>query len=254
MWLRLNMNYQSFAKVYDEVMDQSLYDDWVRFTENSIQQYGTPSMNTIMELACGTGEVAIKLAKEGYSVVGVDLSENMLAIANQKASQQHIPIVFAQADMRDLSEMELVDVVTLYSDSLCYLTDFEDVKKVFQTVYHRLNEQGLFLFDVHSLYQMNEVFPGFQYCYTNEDSAFIWESFEYDLPGSVEHVITMFLQSENHYERFEEVHVERSFSIAEYQQALYEVGFNTVNVQASFGDEEVQQDSPRWFFVCQKGS
>ena len=60
--------------------------------------------------------------------------------------------------MRVLEDVPTTDAVTLFSDSLCYLTDFEDVVSVFEAVYNHLEEGGIFLFDVHSLYQMQEVF------------------------------------------------------------------------------------------------
>ncbi|MCQ9210070.1 class I SAM-dependent DNA methyltransferase [Granulicatella seriolae] len=252
------INYQTFAHVYDQVMDQEVYQSWIDFTRTSIEQYAKRPVENIMELACGSGKVAIDLSEQGFTLVGVDLSENMLAIAQEKANRHGQEIAWVQADMRDLRDFDPVDLVTLYSDSLCYLTDFQDVKSVFASVVSILEEGGLFLFDVHSIYQMTQVFPGYQYSYTDEDLAFIWQSYEYDYPNSVEHVITMFLADQEDesesplYERFEEVHVERSFTIEEYKSALLEAGFTAVKVMADFGKSQLDDHTTRWFFICQK--
>ncbi len=253
------MTFKKFAEVYDEVMDQSVYADWLSFTKKNIDSYAKRDIKNCLELACGTGAIARMLAKDGFNVVGLDLSEDMLAIAREKAmidsleeledwelleilkgdegidlaeglkalddwnlvssateeekNKSNKKIVsgtleWLQGDMCDLSHLDRFDMVTLYSDSLCYLTDFKQTKQVFKTVYDHLEMGGLFLFDVHSWKQMTEIFPGYQYHYTVDDLAFLWQSYEYEWPGSVEHVVQMFIQDDDgKFERFEEVHI-----------------------------------------------
>lgn len=251
------MTYQTFAHVYDEVMDHSVYKEWLFFTKDSIRQFAQRPIHRLMELACGTGEVATLLSDEGYEVTGVDLSTEMLSIAKEKYAHSHPSIQWTQGDMRSLEGVDWFDAVTVYSDSLCYLTEFEDVEAVFQTVYDHLEEGGVFLFDVHSLYQMEEVFPGYQYNYVSDSLAFLWQSYEYDEPGSVEHVIDMFVKTESTderelFEHFQEVHVEQTFPIEMYTMALEEAGFTTVAVKGDFGRRDVQEDTPRWFFIAVK--
>lgn len=250
------MNYQKFAHVYDEVMDHEVYQDWLTFTTEAFRLYGQRPIHKVMELACGTGEVSTLLTQAGFQVTGIDLSEEMLSIAKEKYQETYPSIQWLQKDMRDLSGCELFDAITLYSDSLCYLTEFEDTVAVFDTVYQQLESGGLFLFDVHSLYQMEEVFPGYQYHYTTDELAFLWQSYEYDEPGSVEHVIDMFVKVEDDsrdlFEHFREVHIEQTFPLEMYQEALQAVGFNNVIVKADFGRSEVADTSPRWFFIAKK--
>ena len=246
------MNYQKFAHVYDQVMDQQLYDEWTDYAVRSFSHSAKRPVRKVMELACGTGEVSMRLDDKGYEVIGVDLSKNMLEIAEKKAQGRHIE--WLQADMRVLEEVPITDAVTLFSDSLCYLTDFEDVVSVFEAVYDHLEEGGIFLFDVHSLHQMKEVFPGYQYHFVEDDFAFLWQSYELDEPGSVEHVIDMYIKQEdgNLYEHFQEVHEEQTFPIEMVEAALEMVGFTDIKVTADFGRSQVQETSPRWFFQAVK--
>ena len=60
--------------------------------------------------------------------------------------------------MLDLSQAGTYDFVTCYSDSICYMQDEVEVGDVFKEVYNALNEDGVFIFDVHSTYQTDEVF------------------------------------------------------------------------------------------------
>ena len=67
------MAYETFAFVYDEVMDTSLYQRWLDFSIRHLQD-----KKPVLELACGTGALAVAFAKEGFEVTALDLSEEML--------------------------------------------------------------------------------------------------------------------------------------------------------------------------------
>lgn len=82
------MNYEQFALLYDELMNDVPYDKWVEFTEESLQQADMKEAK-ILDVACGTGNVTLPLVQKGYDVVGVDLSEEMLAVAQQKLARNN---------------------------------------------------------------------------------------------------------------------------------------------------------------------
>ena len=244
------MSYQIFSYFYDKVMDQSVYDDWMAY----IKKYQPEDKNLeILELACGTGQVAVQLAKRGHEVTGFDLSEDMLVLANERMTAEKVSFELLQGDMRELADIGQFDVCTCFSDSLCYLREENDLKAVFEGVHANLKADGLFLFDVHSLYQVNNVFPGYQYIYQEEDDVFLWESFEGDLENSVEHLLTFFVENEDgSFNRLQELHEERVFEIAVYKKLLTEAGFQSVELTADFGRKNVSETSPRWFFACKK--
>lgn len=246
------MSYAIFPRFYDKVMDQSVYQDWLAFVG---QHAGEQSKLEILELACGSGIVAVELAKQGHQVTGLDLSEEMLALAYERKEAAKVPLLLVEGDMRELEEYGTFDMVTCFSDSLCYLTEEEELSRAFAGVARNLKQDGAFLFDVHSLHQVNDVFPGYQYIYQDEEDAFLWESFEGDLPDSVEHVLTFFVrqhEDEELFERLQEVHLERTYSLAVFTRLLQEAGFHDIQVKADFGRQEVASDTARWFFSCRK--
>ncbi|NLB99281.1 MAG: class I SAM-dependent methyltransferase [Lactobacillales bacterium] len=244
------MSYHIFSYFYDKVMDQSVYDDWMAF----INKYQPADKNLeILELACGTGQIAVQLAKRGHDVTGFDLSEDMLVLANERMQEENVSFELLQGDMRELADIGHFDVCTCFSDSLCYLREENDLKAVFEGVYANLKDEGVFLFDVHSLHQVNNVFPGYQYIHQDEDDVFLWESFEGDLENSVEHLLTFFVENEDgSFNRLQELHEERVFEIAVYKKLLIDAGFKSVALTADFGRESVSETSPRWFFACKK--
>lgn len=243
----MTASYEEFARVYDSVMDEELYDLWFDFS----QRHFPKDTKKLMELACGTGILSVIFSQAGYDVTGVDLSEEMLTIADKRARQMGEKITFAAGDMRELSSETTFDVVTCYSDSLCYMSNASEVQRVFDGVYNSLNAEGVFIFDVHSTYQVDSLFPGYSYHENDEDFAFLWDSFEGDYPHSVVHELTFFVKdSDGKFVRKDEVHQERTYPLAEYLQQLHK--FSKVDVYADFQDEQPDEESLRWFFVCKK--
>ena len=243
-------NYQKFAAVYDSIMDDSLYDQWTDF---SLRHFPKKKKAKLLELACGTGIQSIRFKQAGFDVTGLDLSQDMLDLAAKRAKTAHVDIPFVQGNMLDLSSVGTFDYVTCYSDSICYMEDEVEVEDVFKQVYDHLNEGGIFIFDVHSTYQIDEVFPGYSYHENAEDFAMVWDTYEDEAPHSVVHELTFFIQDEDgRFTRYDEIHEERTYDLLTYDILLEQAGFKNVKVYADFEDKEPRDTSRRWFFVCEK--
>ncbi|MBM7707939.1 class I SAM-dependent DNA methyltransferase [Enterococcus lemanii] len=242
------MAYETFAFVYDEVMDTSLYQRWLDFSIRHLQD-----KKQVLELACGTGALAVAFAKEGFEVTALDLSEEMLMIASERAQESEVEIQFVIGDMLDLAEVGTYEAVTCFSDSICYMEDEIQVQEVFDGVYKLLEENGIFVFDVHSTYQMTEVFPNYSYHYQTDDFAFLWDSYQGKEKYSIEHFLTFFVENEEGlFIREDELHQEKTYPLATYQMMLENAGFQKIATYADFIDSEPNEKSRRWFFVCQK--
>lgn len=242
-------SYETFARIYDSVMDDALYDAWLDFSLRHFPQ----DKKQVLELACGTGILSIMLAQKGYDVTGLDLSGDMLKLADKRAKEAGLDLDFHQGNMLDLSGLGSFDMVTCYSDSICYMEDEVEVGDVFAQVYEHLNAGGRFLFDVHSIYQIEEVFPGYSYHENAEDFAFVWDSYEDEPPHSIVHELTFFVQEEDgRFSRHDEVHEERTYEILTYEVLLEQAGFTNVKIYADFEEKEPGDKSTRWFFVAEK--
>lgn len=243
------MIYTTFAKLYDELMDPEMYEGWLEFAEHEL------GPGTVLDLACGSGRFAVSLAEKGRQVSGLDLSEEMLSLALDHAVSAGVTLPLYQGDMCDLSGLEeKFGNVTCFADSFCYLPDEASLEKSFAEVFVHLEHGGRFIFDVITPYQTDEVYPGYMYNYTDDGRAFIWTSFEGDLPHSVEHELTFFIwnEEEGGYDRLEELHHERTYELDVYLKALENAGFESVRVSADFGREEPDERTTRWFFVCER--
>lgn len=243
--LVIQMVYNQFAKTYDMLMDKTLYPKWKQYVDRVATK-----QDKILELACGTGELSC-LLEQDYQVIASDISEDMLLLAQEKLQQTPL----WQVDMCDLSAFfhQKIDIITCFADSLCYLPDEESVKTAFCQVYQTLTEQGKYLFDVHSVYQMSVGFADYHYHYVDDEIVFVWNSFTNSAQYSVEHELTCCQKLKNGmYERYDEIHHQRTYPLHCYLEWLTQAGFHHIEVSADFGQSELTEQTTRWFFTCYK--
>ncbi|WP_203638791.1 class I SAM-dependent DNA methyltransferase [Levilactobacillus wangkuiensis] len=241
------MIYQSFAELYDELFDPAMYDQWLDFVAERV----APTSGELLDLACGSGRLGVLLAQQGYQVSGLDLSEDMLALAAKHAAEADVSLPLMAGNMLDLSEIGQYQTVTCFADSFCYLTDLDAVTQAFTQVHDHLAVGGQFLFDVITPHQTDDVYPGYMYNYVDETRAFVWTSYGIeDEDHAAEHDLAFFTKNETtgEYRKVTELHHERTYDLPDYQQALAKAGLTVKRVSADFGNSEPTSDTTRWFF------
>ncbi|HEY4601310.1 MAG TPA: class I SAM-dependent methyltransferase [Cerasibacillus sp.] len=248
------MTYQQLAYVYDSFMSEAPYNQWVDFTKEIIRRRGP--VKQIVDLGCGTGELTIRLAREGYQLIGVDYSHDMLAVAEQKASLSH-DIQWIQKDIRELEGFSHNDMIVSYCDVINYITTEEDLLLVFNNAYRSLREGGLFVFDFHSLSHVNENLIDQTFSYVDDAFSYIWHCIPGEEVGEMYHNLTFFVQDKDrHYIRHDEVHHQRTFSVECYQHLLNQAGFKIKNIYGDFAIEKkfLESEAERIFIIAEKRS
>ncbi len=240
------MTYGEMAAVYDVLMKDVPYEDWVSFTLNY------SSGHKILDMGCGTGEIAIRLAEKGYQITGVDFSEDMLAIAHDKA-RTSADIQWLKQDIRQLEGLENFDTVVSFFDVLNYITSLEELRAVFQQTHSVLKPGGTFLFDVHSLNHLKEHMSGQTFSEVYEDITYIWFCEPGEIPDTFIHDLTFFVQnSRGDYSRFDEYHTQRGYTIDVLKEELHRAGFEIKDIAADLERNPVLHDTDgdRIFFIC----
>ncbi|HAQ07376.1 MAG TPA: SAM-dependent methyltransferase [Bacillus bacterium] len=247
------MSYEKFAYLYDELMQDVPYDKWVTIVEAYVNKHRIDGKK-LLDLACGTGELSVRLAREGFEVTGADLSSDMLSVAKAKADQLRLPIQFFEQDMADLDDLGEYDVIGIFTDSLNYLKNEQALRQTFEGVFRLLKRGGLFLFDVHSVYKMDQIFADATFTLVEEEISYIWESFIGEEPHSVEHELTFFVLDElsGKYDRFEELHFQRTYPDKFYKEILEQAGFKEVEITGDFTMEPPLPSAERIFFAMIK--
>lgn len=241
------MSYGKFASVYDELMQDIPYEkyaEWVAARKTS---------GKLLDLACGTGTLSQLFAELGFEVSASDLSEEMLAMANQRFHEANMRIPTYQLSMDNLEGLHGFDVVTIAIDSLNYLKNGEQVQKTFNEVHKALRDGGMFFFDVHSIYKVDDVYMDSPFVLDDEEVSFIWHTEPGKTRHSVVHDLTFFVREQHGlYRRFEETHEQRTFPVSTYSTWLKAAGFEIESITADFSEEQPSTQSERIFFCAKK--
>ena len=144
--------YDELAEYFDVFNEKYVpYQKQCDFIEEAVAEYGK-SARRILDLACGTGNHSIRLAERGYEVVGVDLSDKLLAIARDKAATAALEVDFRHGDMRDLSFDADFDVAICLNYPVAHCASHTDLARFFRGVRDSLKPGGIFIFDFLSHY------------------------------------------------------------------------------------------------------
>jgi len=245
--------YEGFASIYDIFMGDIDYDGWVEYIKKIWEKYGkNPSL--IAELGCGTGNITGRLAKQGYDMIGIDISEEMLSVAREKAFEEGDDILYLLQDMTEFELYGTVDVIISLCDSMNYITEDEDMLQVFKLVNNYLDPKGLFIFDLNTEHKFKNVLADNTFAETTEDAAYIWEN-NYDEEEKInEYYVNFFINDEDSgmYERVEECHYERAYSLEEIKGFIEESGMEFVAAYDAFTFEPVKEDSERIYVVARE--
>ncbi|KRE90329.1 methyltransferase type 12 [Paenibacillus sp. Soil766] len=253
------MSYEKFAYTYDRLMNSMPYDDWLRFAKESFERFGVKPA-TLVDLGCGTGNLSVPLAAEGIQVTGIDLSEDMLAVAEQKQSEQLSQlrggtVRWIQQDLREWELGEEVDVAISFCDSLNYLLEEEDIVDAFRQTWAGLKPGGLFLFDVHTTQQLFAYAESQPFFLNEDDVAYIWTSELDEERVQIEHDLTIFVKdsgSGETFRRIDETHEQRAYALPWLAQMLKEVGFREIHQASDFTWEQPTAKTERAFFIAKK--
>lgn len=246
----MSKSYSEFAGVYDELMTEIPYDT---YAELLMLAADGVSRKKVLDIGCGTGLLSVKLAKMGAEVIGVDLSARMLEVAEERAKSLNLPITFFQQPMQELVGFSDVDVAVIAIDSLNYVTKREEVVQTLQNVYDALKVGGVLLFDVHSTFKTDVIFMEGPFTFDNERIAYIWETEEGEDMHSVYSELAFFVRNgDGLYNRFDEVHYQRTFSVHTYVEILQSIGFSIERIFADWEDEAPEPESERIFFQIRK--
>ena len=241
--------YGALAASYDGLMADGAYRRRAAFLERRLRKSPIP-VETVLDLACGTGTIACLLAKRGYEVLAADGSGEMLTQAAAKAAGLDRPPLFLQQAMPRLRLARPVDAVVSTLDSLNYLTAERDLRETFRRVRRWLKPGGLFLFDVNTPYKLRRM-DGQLYMDETEESCCVWRTFFSEKKQICTYQVDLFrLRPDGAWDRSFEEHRERAWSEAFLREALGEAGFSSVHLTGDLTDKPPRLNEDRWQFQC----
>lgn len=244
-------SYSGLASCYDLFMDETPYDQWMKYILGKFNKYNVPK-ELILDLGCGTGTLTELLADEGYDMIGVDASEEMLNVAQQKKFESGKDILYLLQDMREFELYGTVRAVVCVCDSVNYLLSDEDVIHTFKLVNNYLDPKGLFIFDFNSVYKYSEIIGDTTIAENRDDYSFIWENF-YDEESHInEYDVTIFAREGEMYSKTVETHLQRGYTAEEMISFLEAAGMELLEIEDADTGMEVSEISERIHVVARE--
>lgn len=243
--------YHNLAVSYDRLTNDVDYRATVDFYRTLLERESLQP-RTAVDLACGTGSVALLLAERGLQVIGVDMSEEMLCVASQKADGMENRPTFVCQRLEALHLPRGVDLAVCALDSLDYITNPDDCRRAIARVYKALNPGGCFIFDVNTPRKL-QAMDGQVFLDEDEDVYCVWRG-EFDRQTNIcTYWMDLFQRQGGVWHRSCEEHREYAYSARQLVEYLKEAGFTGIEV---FADRKLcppEADEQRIYLKARKG-
>ena len=247
------MSYGVFSEFYDALTANVSYGTVAQVLSSLLTRYGK-GRGLLLDLACGTGSVSVRLAKKGYEVIGVDLSPEMLSEAQNKAYSAGQNILFLCQDMTKLDLYGTVDAAVCTLDGLCHLPNEESVFAARRKVSLFMNPGGVFLFDVNSVYKHRAVLGNNTFVYDTDDVYCVWQNTLLSDGVTVQMDLDFFepVSDAGDYVRQSERFTERAYPRETLEAMLKKAGFTVLDVFDGYSEKPAHDTSERLLFAVRK--
>ena len=243
--------YHELAVSYDRLTNDVDYEATVAFYEEILKREGLHP-RTAVELACGTGSDTANLARKGLRVIGVDLSEEMLTVAQQKAVYLDNQPQFICQPLQELYLPRGVDMAVCALDSLDYITDPKDCREAIRRIYKVLNPGGIFIFDVNTPEKLRAM-DGQVFLDEDDDVYCVWRG-EFDRHTNIcSYGRDRSQRKGNLWERAFEEHQEYAYTQEQLVSYLKKAGFTHIKVWADRAFVAPREGEQRVWFQARKG-
>lgn len=242
-------SYTDFAYIYDKLMKSDIdYEKWADYIENLFDMHGV-NPTLVCDLACGTGNITIPLARRGYDMTGVDISEDMLNAAREKAAR--LDILFLNQSIARLDLYGTMDAFLCMIDGINYVIApklleqaFTRMKKCF------MNPDAVFIFDISTRRKLENTIGSETFIRSGKDIFYSWQNRYIKSKNLSDMLLTFFVREGELYRRFEERHIQRAYTEAELLHILKKSGFTQIDTYDELTFEKPRPDSERIVFVC----
>lgn len=246
------MSYNSFASVYDELTVNVDYKERTAYIMKILDTYGIKD-GLLLDLACGTGSLSLEFAKNGFDVIGTDASFDMLSEAQNKAYESGQNILFLCQKMQETDLYGTVRAVVCSLDSLNHLSDVSEVRETFSKLKNFVDDGGIMVFDVNTLYKHREILGNNTFVYDEKNVYCVWQN-SLSADGITVGINLDFFvkESDDTYTRFSENFKEKFFSDEEITEAAQNAGFKVLKKYAEGTFEEPKADTQRIYYVFRR--
>lgn len=241
--------YGDFAAFYDALTADVDYAAWADYLLSVFDRHGG-ERGQLLDLACGSGSLALELTARGVDVIGVDGSQDMLAIAREKAEDEGESVMFLCQDMRELDLYGTVDGAVCMLDSLSHVCETAEVGEILRRLGLFIAPDGLLVFDVNTPHKHRAVLGDNAFVFEEDEFLCVWRNAFSDARCEVSMRLDFFLKEDGAYTRYTDEVRERAYSMTSWKKLLTEAGFDLLAVYGEREFEPPTENAERWVFVA----
>lgn len=241
-----NSIYHKLAPIYDDIMKDVDYEDWTDYID-SVIRYHHPYGQHVLEVACGTGTMALALEKrDNYDITATDKSREMIRVAKRKAERENSSISWLVQDMCHLDIKKKFDIIFMVFDSLNYLHQKEQIQELFNGVSRHLSTDGIFIVDFTTPNYSPKIAPLLNGERKINDHYSYKRASRYDRKHAIHtnHFVVEIMdnQTGTTTEQFEEIHRQRIWTLQEIKEMVFE---SKLRMLAAYEDFDFSDASTR---------
>lgn len=242
--------YHDFSYFYDEFNGAADYDALYREIRSRFAAHGLPG-RIVADLGCGTGELSLRLAREGYDMISVDASEEMLSILSEKLQEEgEQGVLLLRQDLTKLDLYGTIHGAICTFDTLNHVGPISEMEQVIAKVGLFMEKDGLFLFDVNSPYKHRKILANETFTIEDEDAVCVWSNhLEEEKRRTRIEIDIRYREDPEHYrESFYEYYCEPQ----ELETACQRHGFRVLEILDGEHFAPPKEDCQRFLFVAEK--
>jgi SAM-dependent methyltransferase len=247
------MSYDIFSSVYDILTENVEYERISNKICSLLHKNGV-DRGLLLDLGCGTGTLSFLLEQRGFDIIGVDASEDMLAVANEKKYEDNSSALFLCQKAEELDLFGTIQCAVSTLDTFNHIGNIEKIEKAISLVSLFMDMNGIFIFDMNTPYKHTKILGNNTFVYDMDEVYCVWQN-SYDKASEKTDIdLDFFIKNEDDdcFERYSESFSEYVYDINEIINIIKKCGFTLLATTDDYSDEPVCDTTERITFICKK--